>query len=314
MVANKIKKTVSLSDMERSTPTFSQALQEERPLQIVGVLNPYVALLAERLGYKALYLSGAGVANASYGLPDLAVTTLDNVLEDAGRITARSSLPLLVDIDSGWGSALMIQRAVKLLERIGVAAVHIEDQVLEKRCGHRPNKEIVSEEEMCDRIKAAVDARSCSDFLIMARTDAFAKEGMEGMLKRCQAYKEAGADLLFLEALQELDQYQKVKANIALPVLANITEFGKTPLFTTEQLQEADIDMALYPLSAARSMYQAADQTLREIRATGSQKGVLETMQTRKDLYEVLDYHKYENLYDKLQNSDKGVSDGSDND
>lgn len=275
---------------------FREAVQKERPLQVMGVINAYVALMAEQCGYRALYLSGAGIANSSYGLPDLGMTTLDNVLEEARRITDAVGLPLLVDIDTGWGSSLMIAKTIRQMCRASVAAVHIEDQLLEKRCGHRPGKLLVSKEEMCDRIKAAVDAKPDRDFVVMARTDAYAVEGFEAMIDRCIAYKQAGADMLFAEAMPEIDLYSIVKEKINLPLLANMTEFGKTPLATTEELAKVGVDMVLYPLSVARVMYRAALEALSIIRRDGSQKGLIERMQTRDELYQFLDYHKWENL------------------
>lgn len=270
-----------------------QALAKEKPLQIIGTINAYVAIMAKSVGYKALYLSGAGVANASYGLPDLAMTTLDNVLEDVRRITAAVDLPLLVDIDTGWGNALMIARTIKSMIRAGASAVHIEDQVTSKRCGHLPGKEIVPCEEMVDRLKAAVDAKTDPHFVIMARSDAFAKEGLEGLIARSIAYRDAGADMLFLEALKTLDQYKAVKDAVGIPVLANLTEFGLTPLFTVSELAEAGVDMALYPLSPMRAMNLAALQVLQEIRDKGTQKHLLDQMQTREELYHYLNYESY---------------------
>lgn len=273
---------------------FRAALKEEFPLQIVGVVNAYAALLAERAGFRALYLSGAGVANVSYGLPDLGMTTLDNVLTDVRRILERVQLPLLVDIDTGWGGQLMIERTIALMEQAGVAGVHIEDQKLEKRCGHRPGKQLVSAELMCRRIEAAVRAKKDPAFVIMARCDAFAEEGKEGLISRCQRYHEAGADMLFAEALPNLDLYHELKEAVPLPLLANLTEFGRTPQASLEAWREAGVDMVLYPLSAVRAMHQAADKVYREIRAKGTQETCLPLMQTRDELYEVLDYYKFE--------------------
>ena len=273
---------------------FKETLQKEIPLQIVGTINAYQALQAQAVGFQALYLSGAGVANSSYGLPDLGMTTLDNVLEDARRITSRVGLPLLVDIDTGWGTSLMIERAVFELCRAGVAGVHIEDQVFEKKCGHLPGKKIVPLEEMVERITAAVAARPDPDFVIMARTDAFANEGLEGAIRRAIEYKRAGADMLFPEALTELKHYQAIKEACSLPQLANITEFGKTPLFTLEELKEAGIEMALYPLSANRAMNEAALNAYTIIRKEGTQTSLIPQMQTRNRLYEILEYDKYE--------------------
>ncbi|MFT4551710.1 MAG: methylisocitrate lyase [Chlamydiales bacterium] len=279
---------------------FREALRQEKPLQVVGTINAYAAILARDSGFKAIYLSGAGVANSSYGIPDLGLTTLDNVIEDAGRITAAVDLPLLVDIDTGWGGALMIARAIKSMIRAGVAAVHIEDQMFHKRCGHRPGKAIVSQQEMCDRIKAAVDSRTNADFVVMARTDALASEGLEAAIERSLAYKEAGADMLFPEACTELEHYQAFHEAVGIPILANITEFGKTPLFTTEQLDGVGVDIALYPLSANRAMSKAALGVYNDIRVNGSQKDSIQNMQTREELYSCLDYHSYEEKIDRL--------------
>ena len=279
---------------------FRNALQENHPLQIVGTINAYCAMLAETAGHKAIYLSGGGVANASYGLPDLGITSLNDVAIDVDRICSASDLPLLVDIDTGWGGAFNIARSIRTLENAGAAAVHIEDQVAQKRCGHRPNKAIVSKEEMVDRVKAAVDAKTDADFVIMARTDALAVEGMEAAIERAVACVEAGADAIFPEAMQELSQYQQFSDAVDVPVLANITEFGQTPLFNCEQLQEAGIAMALYPLSAFRAMSKAALEVYQSIATNGDQKAVLDRMQTRAELYEVLGYHAYEEKLDEL--------------
>ncbi|MGH8196146.1 MAG: methylisocitrate lyase [Woeseiaceae bacterium] len=279
---------------------FWQALDEERPLQVVGAINAYSALLAERAGFKALYLSGAGVANASFGLPDLAMTTLSEVCEDIRRITYISELPLLVDADTGWGSAFMIGRTVREMIRAGAAACHIEDQVSVKRCGHRPGKALVDTLEMVDRVKAAVDSRSDEKFTIMARTDARAVEGQEAALDRAAHYVEAGADMIFAEALTTLDEYRQFTSMIPVPVLANMTEFGRTPLFTTHALADAGVRLALYPLSASRAMAAAAAVVYRTIREDGTQKAVVDSMQTRTELYEVLDYHAYEQKLDAL--------------
>jgi methylisocitrate lyase len=269
-------------------------------LQIVGTINAYSAILAEKSGFEAIYLSGSGVATASFGLPDLGITTMNDVVEDARRITGATKLPLLVDIDTGFGQAFNIQRTVRELERIGVAAVHIEDQVTAKRCGHRPRKQIVGLEEMVDRIKVAVSARQNPDFVIMARTDALANEGIESALKRAQAYVDAGADMLFPEACTTLEQYQMFCQHINVPVLANITEFGKTPLFTIEELSKAGVSMALYPLSAFRAMSLAALNVYSCIKRNGTQAPVLDQMQTREELYQYLDYYKYEQALDNL--------------
>ena len=279
---------------------FRQAIADEQPLQIVGAINAYAALMAQQVGYKALYLSGGGVAAASYGLPDLGMTSLNDVLADARRITAATDLPLLVDIDTGWGSAFNIARSVREMIRAGVAAVHIEDQVAAKRCGHRPNKAIVSTDEMCDRLKAAVDAKTDAAFVVMARTDALAVEGLDAVLERVGRFEEAGADAIFAEAMTELDMYARVVAAVEVPVLANLTEFGKTPLYTTEELRQVGVSMALYPLSAFRAMNLAALNVYRTIRAEGSQTSVVGAMQTRDELYDFLGYRDYEEKLDRL--------------
>lgn len=284
---------------------FREALAEEKPLQIMGTINAYSALLAEKTGYRAIYLSGGGVANTSFGLPDLGVTTLNDVLTDASRITAATDVPLLVDIDTGWGSAFSIARTIKEFERAGVAAVHIEDQVAAKRCGHRPNKELVSKEEMCDRVKAAADAKTDSDFVIMARTDAYNSEGQQAAIDRACAYVEAGADMIFAEAVYELDDYRAFTKAVDVPVLANITEFGQTPYFTTTELGEAGASMVLYPLSAFRAMSKAALNVYETIRKEGTQVNVVDTMQTRMELYDVLGYHEYEQKLDALFSKEK---------
>ncbi len=284
----------------QTTTTFAQALQTENPLQIAGTINAYTALLAKRCGFRAIYLSGAGVANASLGLPDLGITTLDDVLEDARRITSAVDLPLLVDIDTGWGSAFNIARTIREMIRANVAAVHIEDQIQSKRCGHRPGKIIVECHEMCDRIKAAIDARTHSAFLIMARTDAFAIEGLSKTMDRIHAYIEAGADLIFFEGAHALADYEKITKACSVPVLANITEFGETPLFTVEELAGAGIRMILYPLSAFRAMNAAAMQVYETLRKKGTQKDILTQMQTREELYDILDYYSYEKKLDDL--------------
>lgn len=275
------------------------AVAEAQPLQVLGTINAYTAMMAQRSGAKAIYLSGAGVANASYGLPDLGMTSLCDVLTDVRRITAASDLPLLVDADTGWGSAFNISRTIREMIAAGAAGVHIEDQVQTKRCGHRPGKEIVSQQEMTDRIKAAVDARS-NDFVIMARTDALAVEGMGAAIERALACVEAGADMIFPEAMTTLEQYREFVAAVQVPVLANITEFGSTPLFSTEQLDAAGVKLVLYPLSAFRAMNAAALNVYQTILKQGSQQAVLETMQTREALYEFLDYHSYEQKLDAL--------------
>jgi methylisocitrate lyase len=276
------------------------ALAVERPLQVVGAINAYAAMMAERVGFRALYLSGAGVANYPYGMPDLGLTTLDNVLEEVRRITAVTELPLLVDADTGWGGAFMIERTVREMIRAGAAGLHIEDQVQAKRCGHRPGKVLVDAGEMCDRLKSAVDARTDPGFVVMARTDALAVEGFEATLERAKRYEEAGADMLFVEAVEELDQYREISTAVAVPILANITEFGKTPLFTTGELAEAGVSLVLYPLSAARAMSAAALNVYETLRREGTQKGVLGEMQTREELYDFLRYHEYEEKLDRL--------------
>ncbi len=279
---------------------FRAALEAERPLQIVGTINAYTALLAERADHKAIYLSGAGVANASFGLPDLAMTTLNDVCEDIRRISSATDLPLLVDADTGWGSAFMISRTIREMIWAGAAGCHLEDQVAVKRCGHRPGKALVDKDEMCDRLKAAVDGRIDDDFVIMARTDAHAVEGQQAALDRAAAYVEAGADMIFAEALTTLDEYRQFTDSINAPVLANLTEFGKTPLFTTEELADAGVSMTLYPLSAFRAMSKAALDVYTTIRDEGTQKAVVDSMQTRDELYDVLDYKAYEDKLDAL--------------
>ena len=276
------------------------AVAKRAPVQIPGAINAYSALLAERAGFEAIYLSGAGVANASFGLPDLGVTTLNDVVEDARRITAATDLPLLVDADTGFGSAFNIARTVRELERTGAAGLHIEDQEQAKRCGHRPNKATVSTAEMCDRLKAAVDARSGREFVIMARTDAFAREGLQASLERAAAYVSAGADMVFAEALYTLDDYRAFTHAIGVPVLANLTEFGLTPLFKADELDAAGVKLILYPLSAFRAMSRAAVEVYATIRKRGTQKSVVAKMQTREELYGVLDYHAYERKLDEL--------------
>ena len=287
--------------------TFKQAVKDEHPLQVVGAINANHALLAKRAGYKAIYLSGGGVAAGSLGLPDLGISTLDDVLTDVRRITNVCDLPLLVDIDTGFGtSAFNISRTVKEIEKAGASAVHMEDQVAAKRCGHRPNKEIVSANEMVDRIKAAVDGRKSTDFTIMARTDALANEGLDAALDRVRAYVAAGADMIFPEAVGDLETYKKFREAAGVPILANITEFGKTPLFTVEELRGANVDIVLYPLSAFRAMNKAAELVYKTIRSEGSQKNALEHMQTREELYQAIDYYKYEEALDKFQSDKNG--------
>ncbi len=279
---------------------FHAAMAQERPLQVVGVINAYAAIQAEKAGFKAIYLSGSGIATASYGLPDLGMTGLSDVLIDVERVKSACDLPLLVDCDTGWGAALSIARTVREMERDGVAAIHIEDQVQEKRCGHLPGKMVVETEEMCDRIKAAVDAKSDDDFIVMARTDALANEDLDSTLDRCEAYVEAGADAIFAEAVTELWQYREFANRTNVPILANLTEFGKTPLFPTDEIAEAGVAMALYPLSAFRAMNRAAEAVYAEIKASGTQQSMVETMQTRDELYETIGYHDYERKINEL--------------
>ncbi|HEV7619618.1 MAG TPA: methylisocitrate lyase [Burkholderiaceae bacterium] len=280
---------------------FRQAVQEESPLQVVGAINANHALLAKRAGFKAIYLSGGGVAAGSLGLPDLGISSLDDVLTDVRRITDVCDVPLLVDVDTGFGSsAFNVARTVKSMIKFGAAAMHIEDQVGAKRCGHRPNKEIVSKQEMVDRIKAAVDARTDDNFVIMARTDALAVEGFDAALERAVACVEAGADMIFPEAITELGMYKRFAAAVKVPVLANITEFGATPLFTVEQLKSADVGLVLYPLSAFRAMNKAAENVYTAIRRDGSQQNVIDTMQTRMELYDRIGYHEFEQKLDAL--------------
>jgi len=282
-----------------------QAVEQTNPLQVVGAVNAYNAIMAEKCGHKALYLSGGGVAACSLGIPDLGISTLKDVLEDAARITDASSLPLLVDIDTGWGGAFNIARCIREMQRANVAGVHIEDQVMQKRCGHRPNKAIVSQAEMVDRVKAAVDARSDHDFVIMARTDALAVEGMDAAVDRAIACVEAGADMIFPEAMTELDQYRQFVDAVGVPVLANITEFGATPLFTIEQLASVGVKLSLYPLSAFRAASLAALNVYQHILRDGTQQNVVDTMQTRMELYDFLDYHQYEQTLDQLFNEEQ---------
>ena len=279
---------------------FRQAIKDNNPLMIVGAINAYSAILAEKQNHKAIYLSGGGVAAASHGIPDLGITTMEDVLVDAKRITAASSLPLLVDIDTGWGGAFNIARTIKEMAGAGVAAVHMEDQISQKRCGHRPNKSLVTCNEMLDRIKAAVDAREDDSFFIMARTDAFASEGMQAAIDRSSKYLEAGADGIFLEAVTDLEDYKEFKSQVDALLLANITEFGKTPLFTNAELASVGVDMSLYPLSAFRAMSLAAEKVYESLLKEGTQRNVLDIMQTREELYERLNYHEFEQKLDKL--------------
>ena len=278
---------------------FRKLLQVEKPLQIVGAINSLCAIQAARAGFQALYLSGAGVANASHGLPDLGITSLNDVLDDAARITAACSLPLLVDIDTGWGTELTIERAIRELERVGVAAIHMEDQVAAKRCGHRPGKNLVDLEEMQARVRAAVASRKDPDFAIMARTDAVSVEGVDAAICRANAYVAAGADMIFAEAVETLEDFRRFSNEVKVPLLANLTEFGRTPLFTLAQLKEAGVQMALYPLTAFRAMNAAAKSTYETIRINGSQQSILNSLQTRDELYEVLNYLSAEKRVDQ---------------
>ena len=284
--------------------SFFEVLKNEKPLSVAGAINPYSALLAKKTGIKALYISGAGVANASFGLPDLALTSLDNVLEDLRRIRGISNLPILVDCDTGWGSALNISKTTKEMISSGASGIHIEDQVSEKRCGHRPNKEIVSTEEMCDRMKAARDAITEDEFMLMARTDAFANEGINGTIERAQRYVEAGANALFPEAITSLEDYKTLSDTVSVPILANITEFGMTPLFKKDELKKAGISIILHPLSAFRAMSKAALEVYSTISEDGNVEKILEKMQSRDELYEILDYHTYEKKIDDLFSKD----------
>ncbi len=287
-------------NMQSAGARFRAALGQEKPLQIIGAINAYHAKLAEQSGFKAIYLSGGGVAAGSLGLPDLGISTMDDVLTDVRRITDATDTPLLVDIDTGWGGAFNIARAIKSVSKMGAAAVHIEDQVQAKRCGHRPNKAIVTQAEMVDRIKAAVDAKTDPDFVIMARTDALAVEGLQSAIDRACACVEAGADMIFPEAMTDLDMYRQFAQAVKVPVLANITEFGSTPLFTVDELASAEVSMVLYPLSAFRAMNQAALKVYQAVRRDGTQKNVLDLMQTRMELYDHLGYHDFEQKLDQL--------------
>jgi methylisocitrate lyase len=280
--------------------TFRTAVADGQPLQVVGAITAYAAKMAEAVGFKAVYLSGGGVAANSLGVPDLGISTMDDVLIDARRITDATGLPLLVDIDTGWGGAFNIARTVRSFIKAGVAAVHIEDQVGQKRCGHRPGKEVVAKEEMVDRVKAAVDARTDDQFVIMARTDAAAAEGIDAAIERAVAYVEAGADMIFPEAMQTLDDYRRFKAAVKVPILANLTEFGSTPFFTTTELRDANVDIALYCCGAYRAMNAAALNFYETVKRDGTQKAAVETMQTRADLYKYLGYHAYEDKLDAL--------------
>ncbi len=286
--------------MTSSGARFRKALREENPLQVVGVINAYAAIMAERVGYRALYLSGAGVSNASYGLPDLGMTSMNDVLEDVGRITAVTEKPLLVDIDTGWGSAFNIARTIKAMIRAGAGAVHIEDQVSPKRCGQRPNKVIVSTDEMCERIKAAVDAKTDGQFVVMARTDALAGAGLDAVVERVSRFVEAGADAIFAEAMTDLDMYRRITEGVDVPVLANLTEFGSTPLYSLAELRSVGVRMALYPMSAFRAMSLAALRVYTTIREEGTQRSVVDTMQSREELYDLIGYDSYESSLDEL--------------
>jgi methylisocitrate lyase len=292
-----------MSHLEPATAgqKFRKALAEEKPLQIIGAINAHHALMAKRVGYRAIYLSGGGVAAGSLGMPDLGISGLEDVLIDIRRITDVCDLPLLVDVDTGFGaSAFNVARTTRSLIKAGAAAMHIEDQVGAKRCGHRPGKELVSKEEMCDRIRSAVDAKSDAGFVVMARTDALANEGLESAISRAVAYVEAGADMIFPEAITDLPMYKKFADAVKVPVLANITEFGKSPLFTVDELRSANVAMILYPLSGFRAMNKAALRVYEETRKKGTQKGVVGEMQTREELYEVINYHSYEKKLDEL--------------
>ena len=290
--------------MESSGKKFRKLVSDNKPLQIVGAVNAYSAIMAEKVGHQSIYLSGGGVAASSLGVPDLGITSLADVLEDAKRITQVTSLPLLVDADTGWGGSLNIARCVREMINSDVAAIHIEDQVSQKRCGHRPNKAIVSTNEMLDRIKSAVDAKTDPNFVIMARTDALAIEGMESAIDKAKSFVEAGADMIFPEALNTIEQYREFSDALNVPILANITEFGQTPLFTKEELSDAGVDMILYPLSAFRAMSNAALNVYQHILKDGHQHNVLESMQTRDELYDFLNYHQYEKQLDELINKE----------
>ncbi|WP_425489058.1 methylisocitrate lyase [Arenimonas soli] len=290
---------------ETAGARFRAAVQEESPLQVMGTITAYAGLMAKRTGYKALYLSGGGVAANSLGMPDLGISTMEDVLTDARRIVDATGMPLLVDIDTGWGGAFNIARTIRNFQRVGVAAVHMEDQVGQKRCGHRPGKEVVSKQEMVDRVKTAVDARTDPGFVIMARTDAAAVEGLDAAIERAVAYVEAGADMVFPEAMRSLDDYRKVKAAVKVPVLANLTEFGSTPFFTTDELRDAGVDIALYCCGAYRAMNKAALNFYQTVRSEGTQKNIVHTLQTRDELYDFLGYHAYEDKLDELFSQQK---------
>lgn len=289
-----------MSDTNSHGARFRSAVASESPLQVMGAITAYAGLMAKRVGYKALYLSGGGVAANSLGMPDLGISTMEDVLTDARRIVDATGMPLLVDIDTGWGGAFNIGRTVKSFQRVGVAAVHMEDQVGQKRCGHRPGKEVVPREEMVDRIKAAVDARTDPGFVIMARTDAAAAEGIDSAIERAVSYVEAGADMIFPEAMKTLDDYRRFKAAVGVPILANLTEFGSTPFFTVDELRDAGVDIALYCCGAYRAMNKAALNFYETVRRDGTQKNIIDALQTRAELYDFLGYHAYEDKLDEL--------------
>lgn len=289
-----------MSQLDSAGARFRAAVAEEHPLQVMGAITAYAGRMAKRVGYRALYLSGGGVAANSLGMPDLGISTMEDVLIDARRIVDATQMPLLVDIDTGWGGAFNIGRTIRNFERVGVAAVHMEDQVGAKRCGHRPGKEVVGKDEMVDRVKAAVDARSDAGFVIMARTDAAAVEGIDSAIERAVAYVEAGADMIFPEAMKALDDYRKFKTAVKVPILANLTEFGSTPFFTTEELGSADVDIALYCCGAYRAMNKAALGFYETVRREGTQKNIIDRLQTREELYDFLGYHDYERKLDEL--------------
>ncbi|KVA75943.1 2-methylisocitrate lyase [Burkholderia ubonensis] len=291
---------MSNTHLQSAGAKFRAAVAAEQPLQVVGAITAYAAKMAQAVGFKAVYLSGGGVAANSLGIPDLGISTMEDVLIDANRITNATDLPLLVDIDTGWGGAFNIARTVRSFIKAGVAAVHLEDQVGQKRCGHRPGKEVVPTEEMVDRVKAAVDARTDDQFVIMARTDAAAAEGIDAAIERAVAYVEAGADMIFPEAMKTLDDYRRFKAAVKVPILANLTEFGSTPLFTLDELREANVDIALYCCGAYRAMNKAALNFYETLRRDGTQKAAVPTMQTRAELYDFLGYHEYERKLDEL--------------
>jgi methylisocitrate lyase len=289
-----------MTQLDSAGSRFRAALAAEKPLQVMGAITAYAGMMAKRVGYKALYLSGGGVAANSLGVPDLGISTMEDVLTDARRIVDATQLPLMVDIDTGWGGAFNIARTIRSFINVGVAAVHIEDQVGQKRCGHRPGKEVVPKEEMVDRVKAAVDARTDASFVIMARTDAAAVEGIDAAIDRACAYVEAGADMIFPEATKTLDDYRRFRAAVKVPILANLTEFGTTPFFTTDELQSANVDIALYCCGAYRAMNKAALNFYETVRREGTQKNTVPTMQTREELYDFLGYHAYEDKLDEL--------------